>query len=73
VSRLGLENNPQVLKKRHIEPEITSTYIPPTEEDEKEEDEKEEDEKEEDEKEEDEKEEDEKKKRSTLPNLVKKP
>jgi hypothetical protein len=40
VSRLGLENNPQVLKKRHIEPEITSTYIPPTEEDEKEEDEK---------------------------------
>jgi hypothetical protein len=35
VSRVGLENNPQVLKNRHIEPHITSTYFPPTKEDEK--------------------------------------
>jgi hypothetical protein len=36
VSRLGLKNNPQVLKIRHIEPHTTSTFIPPAKEDEKE-------------------------------------
>jgi hypothetical protein len=36
VSREGLERNSQVLQNRHTEPHISSTYIPPTEEDEKE-------------------------------------